>query len=84
MNRKDRIIIAVLTVWTFIHTYFLIVNNYTDEFVVDEQRKYFYPFADKYQETFFDTQTYDSSEFFVYVVGAWVGFLIYKFLKGSK
>jgi hypothetical protein len=104
VKKKDKIIISVLAVWTFIHSYFLLFNINTDRVYwhfsteVDTDvianlpvTKFFYPFtySEIYsaiypQAKYFNLEFYDYSEYFIYVVGAWVGFFIYKFLKGNK
>ena len=86
MKRKDRIIISVLVVWTFIHTYLLLINyKRVFGYRYINVNKLFYPFTkDTYYPNLssFNLDFYDYSEYFIYVVGAWVGFFIYKFLKG--
>jgi hypothetical protein len=92
MTKRDRIIISVLIVWTFIHTYFLLANyidSSKDRYgrFVTIQKEWFYPFTVNYSynpANYFDLWYYDYSEYFVYVVGAWGGLFLYKFLKGSQ
>ena len=97
MKQRDRIIISGLIVWTFFHTYLLIKNINTTENrnvrIADWQiynhvpTDYFYPFTARPNfaiKSSFDIGFYDYTEFFVYVVGAWLCFLLYKLLNPKK
>jgi hypothetical protein len=99
MKQHDKILITILSIWTFIHCFlilkamdypkkielgFKIVNfagntSYNTWPISKTER--FYPFtlnADYYDSTLFDIRFYDYTEYFVYIVGAWGLFFIYK------
>jgi hypothetical protein len=93
MIKKDRILISTLIVWTFTHTYLLITNINTTEIrnfrIVDQQlynhipTDYFYPFTSRQNfaiSSSWAIDFYDYTEYFVYVIGAWALFFIYKLL----
>lgn len=102
MNRrisvKEKAVIAVLCIWSFINTYVIIKNvtgewysRYGKHFVSIEGKSYipskiFYPFT--YNESpnisSFDIRFYDYSEYFIYVGGVWMIYLLYQYLKGSN
>ena len=94
MKQKDKVLVAILSIWTFIHCYLMIIadkaplvklhsRDYPTWSWDHDKTSYFYPFT--YEKLLalenFDLRVYDFSEFFVYVVGAWGLFLIYKFLS---
>ena len=110
MKQTDKVLIAILSIWTFIHCFLMIqAVNYPKEISFlaatteemlrgneDEWVRYvfnksdkFYPFTEfstyngKYSENF-NVVFYDYSEFFVYIIGAWGLFLLYKFLRPKK
>lgn len=94
MEKLNRKILSVLIIWTFIHTYLLIINISTEEipnFILLTQESYshkpthyFYPFTARpafLTGKNFDSSFYDYTEFFVYVVGAWTSFVVYNLLS---
>ncbi len=110
MNKTDKVLLAILSIWTFINCFLMIqAINYPKEisflaatteeiprgnedgwvrYVLNKSDK-FYPFTDfsTYKGTYseyFNVIFYDYSEFFVYVAGAWLLFLLYKLLSPKK
>jgi hypothetical protein len=107
MKKVDKVIVAILSIWTFIHCYLIIQainypqiinaidsnNNIPEEDWISyeiNKSDMFYPFTRFYlpDESYFFgdfcVEFYDYSEFFVYVVGAWGLFLLYKLLSPKK
>jgi hypothetical protein len=104
MKQTDKVLIAILSIWTFIHCYLmLIASNYPEKALVwvtywgqsveqyYKKTELFYPFTKKedfyhyhYMTRSFDLRFYDYSEFFIYVGGAWLCFLLYKLLSPKK
>jgi hypothetical protein len=104
MKQTDKVIVAILSIWTFIHCYLmLIANNYPEkplvwmtsygksEQIYFKKTELFYPFTEinnyppyYYLSLDFDLRFYDYSEFFVYVAGTWLCFLLYKLLSPKK
>lgn len=98
ISMKEKVVITVLCIWSFIHTY-IIIKNVTGywhsrqgiNFVLIDGKTFFpankfYPFT--YNETppisNFEIRLYDFSEYFVYVGGVWMIYLLYRYLKGNK
>lgn len=96
-SKKEKMVISVLCVWSFIHTYIIIKNNSGFGSFVGESgirillidgkpemtnpSDYFYPF---YRGIYFWSSTiryYDYTEYFFYVGGAWLIYFLYRFLK---
>jgi hypothetical protein len=102
MKQTDKVLIAILSIWTFIHCYLMLKTvNYPENISAPHlwlgqinsnvlvKTDLFYPFTSKINNTellsgSFNLAYYDYSEFFVYVVGAWGLFLLYKFLRSKK
>jgi hypothetical protein len=102
MKQTDKVIVAILSIWTFIHCYLmLIASNYPEEVYAQYlwngtvnnfhlvKTDLFYPFTGKWNNIellsgSFNLEYYDYSEVFVYVVGAWLCFLLYKLLSPKK
>ena len=85
MNKKQRIIISALCVWSFVNAFILIRNGKYEfiqngyKFIFHNGKVYrpetgFYPFSNS-------IYYYDSTELFVYVGGAWLIYFLYRFLK---
>ena len=73
-NRK---IVAVYLVWLFVNTTILLCSN--------GSRAYFYPFYNSehlYRNSLLSV--YDFSEYFFYITGPILGFVLYQLLKGDK
>ena len=98
LDVKEKIVITILCIWSFLHTY-LLIKIFGYSYTTPEGYKIvridgnaflpahsFYPFT--YNETQhisnFEIGFYDYSEYFVYVGGAWMIFLLYRYFKGSK
>lgn len=95
MSKKEKIIIVVLCVWSFIHTYLLLTH--LQRFVLDlrngnevQSLDLFYPFTLYWGQYTnlrivvvhnFDLRFYDYTEYFIYVVGAWMLYFLLRFLK---
>jgi len=86
MKQRDKVIIVILGIWTFIHCYLMIkaaggrvVLDISDEFIISKAARVrdFYPFTSEL------IAKYDYTELFVYVVGAWGLFFAYKFLTNK-
>jgi hypothetical protein len=91
MKNNDRIVLSILSVWTFVHFCLLGLNYKTstfqtripgawkgDYYTFDRTpEEKFYPFTTGI-ESAFDIRYYDFSEFAVYVLGAWLIFVLYK------
>jgi hypothetical protein len=88
MKSFDKIIIVILVIWTFLHTWIFIKGQHYIREV--EQSRLFYPFTyessgDHVYSYSFNFEYYDKEELFIYVGSAWLLFWAYKFLsKGSK
>jgi len=97
-NKKQRVIISVLCVWSFLHTFILlryirvleiVLYNYDGSKIAYTPYDVFYPFTFKeYSNGYnqfvihnFDMRFYDFSEYFFYVGGVWLIYLLYRFLK---
>jgi len=74
MSQQVRRVVAALVVWTLLHTY-LLMKGYLARQVFDTPFAYdgFYPFPA-------DIENYDVTEYFVYVIGIWTLFFLYRFL----
>ena len=96
ISKKEKLLIAALCIWSFIHTYLLVKNNSGFEYVITNGKKalvinrklvnpvdIFYPFTKDQNNDIsnFDLKFYDYSEYFFYVAGAWLVYLLYKYLK---
>lgn len=91
MKNNDQFLLSVLSIWTFVHACLLGLNYKTSSFqtripgawrgdylTIDRTpEEKFYPFTSGI-ETAFDIRYYDFSEFTVYVLGAWLIFVLYK------
>lgn len=75
----------MLLVWTFLNAYILVSNSKYEmvvsgfKFIYHDHKRYvpiegFYPFSDP-------IYYYDTTEFYVYVGGAWLVYLLYRILK---
>jgi hypothetical protein len=102
MKQTDKVIVAILSIWTFMHCFLMLKTvNYPEHirapYIWVGEIKYFdwvktdlfYPFTGKRNDTellsgWYNLDYYDFSEFFVYVIGAWGLFLLYKFLRLKK
>jgi len=89
MNKKDRVIIAILSIWTFVHIFILYISKKE----VINKTENFYPFIWRYNvygvnhwQTVWDINLnyYDFSEFLVYVVLVWLIFFLNKFINKEK
>jgi hypothetical protein len=95
---REKAVILILCIWSFLNTYAIIKNatgewysRYGKHFVSIEGTTFvpinkFYPFT--YNETpplsNFEIRFYDYSEYFVYVGGVWMIYLLYRYFKGNK
>jgi hypothetical protein len=104
MKQTDKIIVAILSIWTFIHCYLMLIADNSrevnvsamydfDDGIITDFSVYktsmFYPFTKLPGNTerttgYFRFDFYDYTEFFVYVIGAWLCFLLYKLLSLKK
>jgi hypothetical protein len=102
MKQTDKVLIVILSIWTFIHCFLLLKGlNYKNplRYSISEggiHSTYFFNKADRFypftnvvlnEKTVYSDYNfvfYDYTEFFVYVVGAWGLFFIYKFLFQKK
>ena len=80
MKKTDKVILAILSIWTFIHCYLII----TDLFYSSTTRE-----GDNTGKRFmycsrYNLNYYHYTEFFIYVGGAWLCFLLYKLLSPKK
>jgi hypothetical protein len=91
-NKKLKLIISALCIWSFINTY-LIIRSYEIEHYEYKGLKFelygkifsrtsmFYPFTNDGRNSWFDVSFYDFTEYFVYVGGVWMIYFLYRFLK---
>lgn len=90
-SKRDKLVISALCIWSFLHSY-LIIRSHQFEYLEDHGLKYihgkrfspsseFYPFTNNLESYWFDVRYYDFTEYFVYVVGAWFIFFLFRFLK---
>lgn len=106
MKKTDKVIVAILSIWTFIHCYLILMAINLPEkikmpYVVNGRFRvfyfvktdFFYPFTTMEGGNTgihsigcytYDIRYYDYTEFFVYVAGAWLCFLLYKLLSPKK
>lgn len=94
---RDKKLVSALCIWSFIHTYIIIRNNSGYESAYSQGLKLlridgdvkltnpvelFYPFyAWRSLFLYSRIEMYDYTEYFVYVGGAWLVFLLYKYLR---
>jgi len=109
MKQQDKILIVILSIWSFIHCFFMLkvgnIKIVKDSFFVMKNEnvdwvdgsgglinvefkptEMFYPSTKQWGDTElnggnFNLDYYDYTEFFVYIVGAWGLFFIYKLLS---
>ena len=114
---KEKIVISVLCVWSFINTYILLKRFRINQFRMEQgygNSEYYSPFERFYPFTFsktthynsntgvwddisniegasdmgfshyFDIRFYDYTEYFIYVIGFWMIYFLYRYLKGGK
>ncbi|CAN5552412.1 hypothetical protein BH10BAC3_BH10BAC3_30050 [soil metagenome] len=77
MSKAGRVIVALCTIWTFIHTYFLLANNTSTEYAKGGFATITRPYEDF-------IEYYDFSEWFLYVGAAWLIYVLYGILTGRK
>lgn len=85
----EKIVISVLSIWSFVNAYVLLKyfggDSFKKEWVIKiYQRDLFYPFTSSPNFRKYDIRFYDYIEFFVYVGGAWLIYLLYRYFKGNK
>lgn len=97
LSQKEKVKIAALLLWSFVHSYIIIRNNIgygstvqqgiklliIDKHpVMENPVEYFYPlYMWKHFFLYSEICYYDYTEYFVYVVGAWLIYFLYRFLK---
>lgn len=90
MSKKEKIIIVVLCVWSFVNTYIIIMNSVRSFTDLTTGRKFIYindhyelaqPIEYFYHFNNMDLADYDFTEYFVYVIGVWMVFFLYRFLQ---
>lgn len=91
VEKGNKIVVAILSMWTFLHTYLIIKsqNESMDiqgiKMTLDGQRLFpnnaFYPFSSNFYSDTFNVAYYDFSEYFVYVGGAWLIFFLFKYFQ---
>lgn len=95
--KKEKIVIASLVIWTFINIVLWTLSSSLDKGRFNDHgyegslKAYLYPFnggliEGKYYEGLFVRdwdifRYYDYQEFLAYVIGAWMVFFLYKYLK---
>ena len=82
MSKRQNIVVACLTVWTFLHLFFLVLGIQNGDKPYYE--KQFYPFEyhwEVYVEDHSLSESYDITEFIVYVGAGWVAFFVYWLLS---
>lgn len=100
VTQKEKIAIVLLCIWSFLHTYILINNitghwitsrlNGLKYVKLDKvslkPSDLFFPFTldDSKGIPIFEFRIYDYSEYFVYVGGVWMIYLLYRYLNGSN
>lgn len=80
---KREILCVSLFFWSCVHILLYTMDgSLSDE---SNQRKYFYPVTDPYPTiNVFDISNYDLTELTVYIVGAWLIFFLYYYLKDNN
>jgi hypothetical protein len=78
---KKRVLISVLSIWSFIQTYFLIASHPDGEYNKQWIKMYYNP---RERFVFFSSTDYDITEYFVYVGGAWFIYYLYRYLRYDK
>ena len=87
-NKRDKLIISALCIWSFVHTYLIIRSSQFDyiesrglrflDLKIFSPTSMFYPFT---KNGWFNGRYYDFSEYFVYVGGAWLMYLLYRLFR---
>lgn len=80
MKRNRKISIVLLSIWTFIHTYFLIYSN---NFDIKDKAIEFFPFSTSDLLFEYAVRYYDFTEYFVFTGGIWLIYLLILFI-GKK
>ena len=89
MSRKQKIMVVILCIWSFIHT-FLFLKNIVNivEGVYTYKREtpmgtlsLSYPLTSGFYPFTGHLAYYDLTEYFLYVGGVWMLFFLYRFLK---
>ena len=99
-NKKEKVIVSSLCVWSFIHSYVIIRNNSGFGSVESQGMKvllidgspevinpveYFYPiYKWKYYFLHAEISYYDFTEYFFYVGGVWMIYFLCRYLKSNK
>ncbi len=80
MKKTDKVILAILSIWTFIHCYLIITDlfySFTAREGSNTGKRFVY--CSRYNLNY-----YQYTDFFIYVGGAWLCFLLYKLLSPKK